>query len=48
MKKQHVILGPKKNSRYLRRHPEERGLTTGKTRTGKSRETFLDKKTAGR
>ncbi len=48
MKKTHITLDPKKNSRYLRRHPEERGLLTGKNRANKSREQFLDRKAAGR
>nr|WP_296458297.1 hypothetical protein [uncultured Acetatifactor sp.] len=48
MKKQHAILDPKKNSRYLRRHPEERGLLTDKERAGRARESFLDRKSAGR
>lgn len=48
MKKGHVNLGPKKNARYLRRHPEERGRLPEKMRTNKSRESFLDRKSAGR
>lgn len=48
MKIQHVILDPKKNARYLRRHPEERGWLPEKMRTNKSREVFLDRKSAGR
>nr|WP_321153045.1 hypothetical protein [uncultured Acetatifactor sp.] len=49
MKNQHIFyFGPKKNSRYLRRHPEEQGPLTEKTSAKESREAFLDRKAAGK
>jgi len=47
-KKNHVILDPKRDSRYKRRHPEDAELVPKRSKIQRERNSFLDKRFASK